>query len=159
MHAVDLLATVQKELIRRSGIDPNEVERALVDVHGRNPIHTVVMDMTRAEQLASWIEDELGATVIDRSQGNALAALDYERFMEALREGWLRHSGDPTLTRHVLNAVTKLLPGGGARFDRPSRTRQGGDQDARVIDALVAAAMAHSTAAADLYAGGGVVYA
>lgn len=140
-------------------LDPNLVEMALVALNQRNPIHTVVMDMTRAEQLATWIEDELGATVVDRSQGNAMAALDYERFMEALREGWLRHVGDPGLTRHVLNAVTKLLPAGGARFDRPSRTRQGGDQDARVIDGLVAAAMVHTTAAAEMYAGGGVVYA
>jgi hypothetical protein len=37
-----------------------------------------------------------------------------------------------------------LLPDGGARFDRVSQTRQGGNQDARVIDALEAAAMVHS---------------
>ncbi|HEX4521654.1 MAG TPA: terminase large subunit [Gaiellaceae bacterium] len=129
-----------------TSLDPHLVEKALMTVHARNPIHTLVMDMTRAEQLARWAEDELGCRVVDRSQGNAMAALDYERFMEALREGWLRHSGDLGLTRHVLNAIARGLSGGGARFDRPSSTRQGGDQEARVIDALVAGAMVNSVA-------------
>jgi hypothetical protein len=39
-----------------------------------------------------------------------------------------------------------MLPDGGCRFKRPSETRQGGKQEARVIDALVAAAMVHSYA-------------
>ena len=38
-------------------------------------------------------------------------------------------------------------PGGEARFDRPITSRLGGEQDQRVIDALSAAAMAHSLAA------------
>jgi acetyl-CoA C-acetyltransferase len=29
MHAVDLLATVQEELVRRSGIDPNEIGQVI----------------------------------------------------------------------------------------------------------------------------------
>lgn len=130
-----------------SSLDPNEVEQALVAIHHRNPIHTVVMDMTKAEQLAAWIESELGATVIDRQQTHTQAAEDYERFMEALRSGWLMHSGDAELTRHVLNAVSRILPRGDARFERPSQTRQGGDQDRRVIDGLTAAAMVNSVAA------------
>jgi hypothetical protein len=58
----------------------------------------------------------------------------------------LRHTGDINLKRHALNAVSYLLPDGGAKFRRPSETRVGGNQDARVIDALVAAAMVHSYA-------------
>lgn len=50
------------------------------------------------------------------------------------------------LTRHVLNAIARVLPSGDARFDRPAQSRLGGQQDQRVIDALVAAAMAHSLA-------------
>lgn len=129
-----------------TSLDPNEVERALVLVHERNPLHTVVMDTSRAEQLASWISDEFGATVIDRPQSNKEATQDYDRFMEALRMGWLRHSGDAGLTRHALNAVARVLPQGDARFDRPSQTRQSSEQDRRVIDALTAAAMVHSFA-------------
>lgn len=66
--------------------------------------------------------------------------------MEAIRLGWLKHSGDQAMTRHALNAVARVLPYGDARFDRPSQTRQGGAQDLRVIDALTAAAMVNSVA-------------
>jgi phage terminase large subunit-like protein len=129
-----------------SSLDPNLVEKALIDIHHRNPIHTVVMDLTRAEQLGTWIEHELGATVIDRAQSNQFAVQDYEKFMEGLRGGQLKHSGDAGLTAHALHAIARVLPDGKARFDRPSQTREGGDQDRRVIDALSAAAMVYATA-------------
>ena len=130
-----------------TSLDPNLVEQALLEIHTANPIHTVVMDMSRGEQLAAWCESELGSVVVDRSQGNAFAADDYERFTEALRSGWLKHDGDVEFTRHVLNAVSRILPLGDAKFERPSQTRMGGDQDRRVIDALTAAAMVHAVAA------------
>jgi len=129
-----------------TSLDPAKVERALVEIHERNPIQTLVMDMSRAEQLASWAEQEFGCTVVDRTQTNQFATEDYSKFMEALRSGWLKHPGDPEFTGQVLNAVARVLPYGDARFDRPSQTRQGGDQDRRVIDALTAAAMVHAVA-------------
>jgi len=132
-----------------TSLEPSLVEDALHRLHERNPIHTVVMDETRAEQLAVWIADELGARVVPWPHSPKMAALDYERFMEALREGWLHHPGDPKLTRHVLNAVAKVRAEG-TRFDRPSQTREGGNQDMRVIDALIAAAMVHNAAAAEI---------
>lgn len=134
-------ATVLEPPRDGSSLDPMKVERALIVLHERNPIATVVMDMSRAEQLASWIESELGATVIDRTQGNKQAGEDYARFTEALRLRTIRHTGCPLLKRHALNAVARVMPLGDAKFDRPSQTRQGGDQDRRVIDALIAAAM------------------
>jgi phage terminase large subunit-like protein len=133
-----------------NSLDPYLIQRALADIHSVNPIHTVVMDITRAEELASWIQAELGATVIERGQGNQFAAMDYERFMEALRNDWLKHSGDPELTRHVLNAIARVLPDGRAKFERVSQTRQGGNQNLRVIDGLTAAAMVHTTATAEV---------
>jgi phage terminase large subunit-like protein len=132
-----------------TSLEPSLVEDVLRRLHARNPVHTVVMDETRAEQLAVWIADELGARVVPWPHSPKMAALDYERFMEALREGWLHHTGDPKLTRHVLNAVAKVRAEG-TRFDRPSQTREGGNQDMRVIDALVAAAMVHNAAAAEI---------
>jgi phage terminase large subunit-like protein len=131
-------------------LDAHLVEAALLAVHARNPIETVVMDMTNGEQLSQWIAEVLGAEVIDRTQGNALAALDYARFMEALRERWLRHTGDPGLTGHALNATARLLPQGDTKFDRPKESRTVRDELARrrVIDALIAAAMVHTTYAA-----------
>jgi phage terminase large subunit-like protein len=130
-----------------TSLDPASVEKALTDLHARNPVHTVVMDMSRAEQLAQWIGDTLGATVVDRPQSNVFAAEDYERFMEALRSGWLKHSGDAGLTAHVLNAITRVLPAGNARFDRPAEARVSDQQERRVIDALSAASMVHAVAA------------
>lgn len=127
-----------------TSLDPSKIEGALIDVHTRTPIHTVVMDTSRAEQLGMWIESEIGATVIDRSQTNTFAVQDYDRFMEALRNGWLLHSGDAALTSHALNAIARVLPYGDTRFDRPSQTRQSAEQDRRVIDALTAASMVHS---------------
>jgi phage terminase large subunit-like protein len=131
-----------------TSLDPALIEKGLLEIHERNPVHTVVMDMTRAEQLGRWIGEKLGATVIDRAQTIPLAIEDYERFMEALREGWLKHQGDPALTTHVLNAVARMLPSGGAMFERTSSSRSASGQDRRVIDGLVAAAMVHSAASA-----------
>ena len=129
-----------------NSLDPYKVEAAILELHARNPIHTVVMDVSRAEQLGSWIEETVGAVVIDRQQTNPLAVEDYDKFMEALRSGWLKHSGDVGLTAHALNAVARILPFGDARFERPSQSRLGQEQERRVIDALTAAAMVHATA-------------
>lgn len=128
-----------------TSLDPNLVEKMLLEIHARNPVHTVVMDTNKAEFVGEWIKQNLGAEVIDRQQTNALAAEDYERLTEALRNGWLKHSGDADLTQHVLNAVARILPDGRAKFERPTASRFG-PQDRRVIDALVAASMVHTAA-------------
>ncbi len=81
-------------------------------------------------------------TVIERDNKNAAAVQDYEAFIDGLRNGTLKHTADPGLRAHVLNAIARRLPGGDHRFDRPSTVRQNvGAQDRRVIDALTAAAM------------------
>lgn len=133
-------------------LDPHKVEDALLQTHDRNPIHTLVMDTIKAEQLAAWAAENLGCTVIDRGQSNAHAALDYERWMEGIREGSIYHPGDADCTRHVLNAVARPLPSDKTRFDRPMATRGGPElaQAMRVIDWLTAAAMANTQAVADL---------
>jgi len=129
-----------------SSTHPDEVKRGMLDIMGSLRVSTVVMDMSRAEDIAAWLSDELGLMVVDRAQSSKPQAEDFERFMEALRQGWLRHSGDSGLRRHALNAVARLLPDGGARFDRPVAARSASKQDRRVIDALIAAAMVHSYA-------------
>ncbi len=128
-----------------NSLDPALIESALLDIHARNPIHTVVMDPSRAEQLGRWIETDIGAVVVQRQQTNPLAVADYNLFMEGLRLGRLKHQGDPGLTRHALNAIARTLPLGDTRFDRPVQSRLA-DQERRVIDALTAAAMVHATA-------------
>jgi phage terminase large subunit-like protein len=126
-------------------LDPAKIEAALIRIHERNPITTIVMDMSRAEQLASWATTEFGCTVIDWPQTIPAAIDEYDRFMEALRMGWLKHQGDADLTSHTLNAVARILPRGDAVFERPSQSRRSNVEQAhRVIDALKAASMVHA---------------
>ena len=135
-------ATVLKPPRDGSSMHPDEIKHAALELHSALQIETVVMDMSRAEDIAAWIEDELGVTVIDRGQGNKDAVADYDAFMEGLRNGTLKHTGCPDLRSHVLHAIARRLPGGDHRFDRPSTVRQNARaQDRRVIDALTAAAM------------------
>jgi len=134
-------------------IDPRDVQSALLELHKRNPLGVLVMDTSNAKDIAVWAQSELGITVVDRGQTNQFAVADYDQFMEALRQGWLKHLGDRVFSRHVLNAMAKLLPGGDTRFDRPTQSRgDTGQQAVRVIDGLTAAAMVHSLYAAELEA-------
>lgn len=127
-------------------LHPDEVKGALLRIHAGNPIDTVVMDISYAADIAAWIESEIGATVLDRSQTNQWAAEDYARFMEGLRNGTLKHSGDDALKQHALNAVARILPMGDPRFDRPAETRNTSMQERRVIDALTSASMVYGIA-------------
>ena len=129
-----------------TAMKPYVVHEALREIHARNPVHTVVMDPSNATELAEWISENLGARVIERAQTNQFAVADYEFFMEGLALEKLHHTGDPGLTRHVLNAVAKLLPGGDTKFDRPKETRRSGEQPRLVVDGLTAASMVHSEA-------------
>lgn len=126
-----------------SSTHPDDIKNAFLEVQSENPIDCVVADMHRAEDICAWVEDELGVTVIDRQQSNTLLVADYDAFMDGLRNGTLKHTGDPEQRRQVLNAIARRLPGGDYRFDRPSSVRANKkEQDRRVIDVLSAAAMA-----------------
>jgi hypothetical protein len=126
-------------------LDPYLVQRALLESYLRNPWQVLVMDTSQAKDIAAWAAHELGCEVIDRDQSNSFAVADYAAFMAALRQGWLKHLGEKTLNRHVLNAVARMLPGGDTRFDRPAQSRHSDSlQQVRVIDGLTAAAMVNS---------------
>jgi phage terminase large subunit-like protein len=132
-----------------TAMHPDVVKDAFLEMNARWPIRTVVMDTEDAEDIMAWIEDELGCEVIDRGQGNVNAVKDYDAFTKALRNGWLKHTGDVKLRTHVLNAIARRLPGGDRRFDRPSQSRTATRQDRRVIDGLTAAAMVNSACGED----------
>lgn len=134
----------------RNGLSthPDVIKSAILKIHARNPIDTIVMDISAANDIAAWLDDELSATlVVERGQSNSFACADYENFMEALRNGWLLHVDDPDLTKHAMNAIARPATYGDLRFDRPAHQRSAGKlQESRVIDALIAAAMVHSVA-------------
>ena len=131
-----------------SMLDPEDVKAAFDEFFDNYVINTVVMDDERAKDIAAWIEREKQVTVISWAQGNAQAALDYDAFMAGLRATvpgeMLRHNGDPTLRKHVMNAVARSLPSNKRRFDRPSQGRAKRKQESRVIDCLTAAYMVNS---------------
>jgi phage terminase large subunit-like protein len=126
--------------------EPELIKAAIRRIHKRNPIDTTVMDLSYAADIATWLQEEIKCEVIDHPQSNAQHVIDYDAFMEGLRTGKLKHSGDPGLTSHVLNAVGKTI-GSDTRFDRPNQTRQAAQQERRVIDALSAASMVNTVAA------------
>lgn len=125
-------------------IDAGDVKEAFRRLHARNPIEAVVMDPSKAQDIAQWIAGELGLLVITRSQANSYAAEDYEHFIEGVRERWIRHTGDPTFRRHVLSAIRARLPSDRHRFDRPRTLRKRRDGRRVLIDALQAAAMVNT---------------
>lgn len=128
-------------------LDPHLVEQALMEIHQRNPVHTVVMDLSFGAGINAWISENLGSDIIARGQTMPQQVEEYERFMEGLRAGWLHHSGDAGLTSHAMNAIARTNRLGATVFDRPSPQRTAGaEQDRRVIDALDAAAMVHAQA-------------
>jgi hypothetical protein len=128
-------------------LDPHLVEQALMEIHQRNPVHTVVMDLSFGAGINAWISENLGSDIIARGQTMPQQVEEYERFMEGLRAGWLHHTGDSGLTSHAMNAIARVNRLGAAVFDRhnPQRTA-GAAQDLRVIDALDAASMVHAQA-------------
>jgi len=131
------------------GLKPSKVKAAFAQIAERNPIEVVVMDTNFGAEIAEWLETELGARVVAHSQTDLPMARAYERFMEALRNGWLHHPRHAGLTRHVLNAVPHVTRTGLTRFERPAQSRNAKDQDSRVIDALIAASMVNSVAASN----------
>jgi hypothetical protein len=133
-----------------SSTHPDVIKDALLRRHRRNPIDTLVMDITDGEDVAAWAADELGCTVIDRPQGNSLAVKDYKNVMRGLRTGLLRRVRRcPGLSKHSMNAIAHRLPGGDTKFERPNQSRAKSKQDQRVIDALVAGGMAYTNVCVD----------
>jgi phage terminase large subunit-like protein len=164
-----LLDEAQLAVPPRDGtaLHPDKVKALVIWRHERNPIDTLVMDMSDGADIAAWAADELGITVVDRPQGNDLHVLDYKNFtrdIRATKPQWIdvknaagktigrvhslplrrvRHC--PLLTRHSMNAVGRRLPRGDVRFDRPTSSRRDvHKQDTRVIDALSAAGFVHT---------------
>lgn len=134
-----------------TSLPPESVQVAFEEMHARTPIRRVVLDPNAGGRgFIGWLEANIGCEVAEYEQTTVPMALAYERFMEQLRTGALQHCEDPDFTRHVLNAIALMLPGGRHKFERPSQSRTDKrKQGRRVIDALVAGAMVLSTAVAE----------
>lgn len=142
-----------------NSMDPERITDAFEELHDQHPIERVVMDIAAGEEIAHWLSSDLGVEVVEHSQKSDPMADAAGKFMEGLRAGTLRHSRDPDLTRHVMNAVAYDLPDGRFKFVRPkqSRTVSDEEQERRVIDGLISSAMVvHVASAAPV--GGGVEF-
>jgi hypothetical protein len=131
-----------------SSLHPDVPKIAFEELMALYHVDTAVMDLSRAEETAAWLEDECRVKVVEWAQGNVQKAEDYEHWMEGMRTKKLRIVDHSTLRSHIMHAVSRALPGDKRRFDRPAQSRTSLRQDDRVIDALDAAAMVHSYNAA-----------
>jgi hypothetical protein len=133
-----------------SSIPPSQIRAALQGIYNEHPFARVAMDKAAGgEQLAEWIEDTLRAEVVLYTNGTAERARVAQRFLEGIRADptpTLQHTGHPELTRHVLNAVARVLPRGDVVVDRPNQSRSAQAQDQRVIDGLTAASIVNDAA-------------
>jgi phage terminase large subunit-like protein len=139
-----------------NSLRPEVIQVAFEAIHEETPIQRVVMDPSAGgEQLAGWLEDDLGVQVVSHSQKTGPMAVAAGRFMETLRDGTQKHVRDADFTRHVLNGVAKELPDGTFKFVRPVASRSSNEEaPLREIDALIAGSMVLSTAmGATSYAG------
>jgi phage terminase large subunit-like protein len=151
-------------------VDESDIVRAIVDFQLRFPrlIGWVMDPNAGAQQMAQLLEKGTHPLQIDRdvpplefiehSQDPAPMSLAATRLDEAVRTRVLRHSGDRTMRRHVLNAVRRATAGEKYRFDRPSDAK--GEKRAKYpIDCLTGLLMANSVAVAELDRGTDTIFA
>ena len=74
---------------------PTRSNELLAGIHERNPIEKVCMDPSDGRDIAMWLEDELGCLVVENVAADPAEGQELQRFMEGLRGGTLKHSGDP----------------------------------------------------------------
>ena len=146
-------------------LHPDEVKTALHDLGAGRTISTVIMDMSprpghRGLHRGRARPDRDRVGHVEQVRGRGLQ-LGHGR----ARNGTLKHTGDPGLRVHAMNAIARRLPGGDYRFERPNQSRGSvAQQDRRVIDALTATGMVTSfsnrkPAAESVYASRGMVVA
>lgn len=130
-------------------VPANEVDALLASIMERFRVQRGYFDppLWRSE-IDTWAR-EYGPKVVQRyetARSRMMGAV--ERFRTDVATQRLHHSGDITLTRHVLNAQTREARGGGYWLakDRPNSTQK--------IDAAIAAVLAYE-ARADVLASGG----
>lgn len=125
-------------------VDDRDITQAFDRIAERWRIEAIVYDPNAgAAGLAQQIARNTGWRLVEHSQRDGEMARADGRLLEAIRRRQLRHTGNPTLRQHVLNAVPKSVAGEASRFTRPSHGPR------RPIDSLTALSMAHDVAFAE----------
>lgn len=153
---------VPAPVILEPPVDEGDVVTAILDFEERFPnLRGWVMDPNagaqQMEQLLSkgshplQVERGIGPLEFkgfEHSQDNAPMSLAASRLDEAIRNGWLVHTGDRKFRTHVLNAVRRSTGGEKHRYDRPADA-QGAKRARYPIDALTGLLIGNSVAVAN----------
>jgi phage terminase large subunit-like protein len=133
----------------RNGTDlaPQDVLDAILAIDARNPIVAFAHDESSfggGKVMTGLLQEALpNAQIIPVTARDQADAAGY--FLEQLRNGRLKHTGDPDLKRHLMNAIRKPVQDDPERFRlaRPKASRGAPHQRAvREIDGAVAATLA-----------------
>lgn len=122
-------------------VDTLEVEQTILDFCQTHPnVREIVCDPYRWQRSMGVLEDA-GLPVVEYPQQPSRMIRACQVFYDAVAEKRLVHNGEPILSRHLDNAVTKMTPAGvHIRKESPNSPRK--------IDAAVAAVMATDRAVA-----------
>jgi phage terminase large subunit-like protein len=123
-------------------VPANEVDALLAEVMERFRVVRGFFDppLWRSE-IDAWARDYGDKAVQRYETANSKMVGAVERFRTDVATGTVRHSGDVTLTRHILNVQTRERRGGGYWL---SKDRSGSSHK---IDAAVAAVLAYEARA------------
>jgi phage terminase large subunit-like protein len=135
--------------VRTWEVPANEVDAVLAECMERYRVLRAYCDppLWRSE-IDQWAREYGGKVVQPYDTGRARMMGAVERFRTDVATQRLHHTGDVTLTRHVLNAQTREARGGGYWLAKDSATSQ------HKIDAAVAAVLAYEARADVLVSGG-----
>jgi phage terminase large subunit-like protein len=98
----------------------DEVERHLRDLHRAYQLKAVAYDPAFVTWLAIKLEDD-GLPMVEIPQSDGRMKPPTQALYELVIDRRLQHDGDPTLARHVRNAVAKQIEGGQRLVKRGGR--------------------------------------
>lgn len=98
----------------------DEVERHLRDLHRAYQLRAVAYDPAFVTWLALKLEDD-GLPMVEIPQSDGRMKPPTQALYELVIDRRLQHDGDPTLARHVRNAVAKQIEGGQRLVKRGGR--------------------------------------
>ncbi len=116
-------------------VDVADVEATIIDFCQKHPnVREVVCDPFRWQRSMQVLED-LGLPIVEFPQQPSRMIKACATFYDSVTDDRLEHDGNPTLARHLDNAILKMTPAG-------PHIRKDARNSPRKIDAAVAAVMA-----------------
>jgi phage terminase large subunit-like protein len=122
-------------------VDTLEVEETILDFcQSHRNVKEIVCDPFRWQR-SMQVLDDAGLPIVEFPQSPSRMIKACSTFFDAVMEERIEHDGNPTLARHLDNAVVKMTPAG-------PHIKKDGRASPRKIDAAVASVMAVDRASA-----------